>query len=120
MFTDIINPTNIWVGDLARQTDLPSKALEVRHVTRHLGLQHLEGQGIPEIDVLGLVDQPHAAPRDESRDAVAPSDQFSLGKEFVGRDRVRVGRRIRQIATLRRTGISRDSGAIRTGFWTSL
>jgi hypothetical protein len=63
---------HIRVGDLAGQLDLAPEAVEGAFEVGDLGANRLQGYAVAQLEILGLVDVPHAAVADEADDLEAP------------------------------------------------
>jgi hypothetical protein len=54
------------------------EARDRRRIPSEVGLQELQRDGLPEMDMLGLVDQAHAARTEHAIDAVLAREDLTL------------------------------------------
>ena len=73
-FAGVVNPADVGVGDLARGPHLVEEALETLGLRVESWRQELEGDRLPELEVVGPVDFPHAPPPQQADDAVAAGE----------------------------------------------
>jgi hypothetical protein len=85
-FTDVVNPTNIRMRDLARVPHLRMKRGEGSGIALNGGGKKLQRYNVAELEILSAVDLAHSTSPQQSDYPV------SLGKESAGRESPALGR----------------------------
>ena len=89
---DVVHAAHVGVRDLACDPDLVQEPREARRVHGQPFGQELEGDRLPQLQVVGAVDLSHSPLAQQLHDAVAPAED-GAGQEAAVIDRVEVGGR---------------------------
>ena len=81
VMTDVEGPADAGVADLPGELDLPLEALDHPGLGRDVGPDGLEGDPVAQLEVLRLVDLPHAALGQEPHDAVPARHDVLRGEQ---------------------------------------
>ena len=114
---DLVDGADVGVVEDGGRLGLVDEALAGLGVVGELQGQELEGHGAAELEVVGLIDDSHAASADLAEDAVLAGDN-SPGEEAAGkrvdgrRERWRVGRR-GHVLFVRVPGLGARGGRVR-------
>ena len=76
----VVDPAHVRVRHLPGQPDLAQEALEPARVARQIVGQEFERHLLPELQVVGPVDLAHAAPPEQTDDAVAAGEDDAGGE----------------------------------------
>jgi hypothetical protein len=82
---EVVHAADVAVGDRPCQAQLVAEALDRPFVGGDLGVEELEGQLLPDLGVVDLVDAAHAALAEVLDHLVAPGEGLSGGKLTEGR-----------------------------------
>ena len=70
-FANVIDATDVGVGDLARVAHFVVKMRECGSIALQRGCEKFEGHGVAELEVFRAVDLAHAAAAQQGHDAIA-------------------------------------------------
>jgi hypothetical protein len=73
-FADVIHAADVWMADLPREADFAEEVLQPLRIIGEVPRQELEGDGLPEFQIVGPVDLPHAAFADERDNSIPACD----------------------------------------------
>ncbi|MEM9595057.1 MAG: hypothetical protein AAGD06_12360 [Acidobacteriota bacterium] len=86
VLTEVEDAADVGVGHQPGEGDLPLETVDGAGLLLQVGAHRLEGDPLPQLQILGLVDLPHAAAGQKAHDAIA------AGEDVVGPEgRLRLG-----------------------------